>query len=69
MVHMMISILIPTKNEPLINDLIEELHKQIKQHHEIVVVDKSDKSPFIKNARYVRQKSDGLGLMTCFTRL
>jgi len=59
---MKISVLIPTKNEPLINELIEEIHLVLKNfNHEIIVIDKSDVVPDIKNAKLVIQKSDGLG--------
>ncbi len=57
----MISIIIPTKNEPYINELIEDIHKKFKENHEIIVVDKSDFTPKIKGARLVLQKSNGLG--------
>jgi len=59
---MKISVLIPTKNEPLINELIEEVHRVLKNfEHEIIVIDKSDVRPNIKDANLVIQKSDGLG--------
>jgi dolichol-phosphate mannosyltransferase len=59
---MKISVLIPTKNEPLINELIEEIHKILKNYdHEVVVIDKSDVKPKINNAKLLIQESDGLG--------
>lgn len=59
---MKVSVLIPTKNEPLISKLIEEVHKSLKKFdHEIIVIDKSDNLPKIKNAKLIIQKSDGLG--------
>jgi dolichol-phosphate mannosyltransferase len=59
---MRISILIPTKNESLINKLIEEIHGVLRNfNHEIIVIDKSDVKPNIRNAKLVIQKSDGLG--------
>ncbi len=59
---MEISVLIPTKNEPLINEFIEEVHKTLKNfEHEIIVIDKSDVKPKIWNAKLIIQKSDGLG--------
>jgi len=59
---MKVSVLIPTKNEPLINKLIEKVHKAlINYNHEVVVVDKSDKVPKLIGGRVVRQKSNGLG--------
>lgn len=59
---MKISILIPTKNEPLINELVEEIHNTLNSHeHEIIVIDKSDITPNIVGATLVRQNSNGLG--------
>ncbi len=57
----MISIIIPTKNEPLINQLIQDIHKKVRISHEIIVIDKSSKRPLIKGARLIIQKSSGLG--------
>jgi len=57
----MISILIPTKNEPYINNLIKDIHRKIKISHEIIVIDKSDKKPKIIGAKLLLQKSNGLG--------
>ncbi len=59
---MKISILIPTKNEPIINELIENIHKVLQNYdYEIIVIDKSDTPPQLKNAKLILQKSDGLG--------
>jgi len=59
---MITSVIIPTKNEPLINELISEIHNVLKNiNHEIIVVDKSDKVPEINGAKLIIQKSDGLG--------
>jgi len=59
---MRISILIPTKNEPLIDELIEEIHQVLeKLEHEIILIDKSGIRPKIKDAKLVLQRSDGLG--------
>jgi len=58
----MISILIPTKDEPFVNKLICEIHKELKNiRHEVIVIDKSKIPPKMRNARIVIQKSDGLG--------
>jgi len=58
----MITVILPTRNEPLINELIEEVHGVLKgKEHEIVVIDLSDVPPEIKGARFFRQKSKGLG--------
>ncbi len=59
---MKISVLIPTKNEPLISELIIEIHRVLKKfEHEIIIIDKSDITPNIKNAKLIIQKTDGLG--------
>lgn len=57
----MISIIIPTKNEPYINYLIRDIHNRVREKHEIIVVDKSDTKPKITGAKLIIQKSDGLG--------
>lgn len=57
----MISIIIPTKNEPYINQLIEDIRAKVKEEHEIIVVDKSDSPPKLARARLLLQKTDGLG--------
>jgi dolichol-phosphate mannosyltransferase len=57
-----VSIIIPTKNEPYIQELVERIHKTLsKFDHEIIVVDKSEIIPKIKGAKVIRQKTDGLG--------
>ena len=58
---MFISIIIPTKDEPAIQQLIDEINITIKQNHEIIIVDKSTSKPKIKGAKVVSQRSDGLG--------
>jgi len=59
---MIVSIIIPTKNEPLINEFIEEVHRVLKNFkHEIIVVDKSNVTPCVKGAKLIIQKTDGLG--------
>ena len=61
---MEVSVLIPTKNEPLVNELIRELHTQLQQYdHEIIVIDKSSSPPKIDDTKtkLVIQQSDGLG--------
>jgi len=57
-----VSVIVPIKNEPHINEHVNEVHKALsKIEHEIIVVDKSNKPPKIKDAKLVIQKSDGLG--------
>jgi dolichol-phosphate mannosyltransferase len=59
---MKISVIIPIKNEPLINELIKEVHRNLIDYkHEIIIIDKSDKKPNIIDAEFFSQKSDGLG--------
>ncbi len=58
---MLISIIIPTKNEPYINRLVKNIHKKVWENHEVIVVDKSDITPKITGAKLLRQKSDELG--------
>jgi len=59
---MRVSILIPTKNEPFINTLIERVHGVLRDvDHEIIVIDKSDAPPKTTNAKFIPQKSNGLG--------
>lgn len=57
----MISVLIPTKDEPLIQDLVNKINKVLKEKHEIIIIDKSSVTPKVKNAKVIKQKSDGLG--------
>lgn len=58
---MFVSIIIPTKDEPAIQKLIDEINKTIKQKHEIIIVDKSKFKPNIQDAKLISQRSDGLG--------
>jgi dolichol-phosphate mannosyltransferase len=59
---MFVSVIIPTKNEPAISIVVKEVNKYLKNiKHEIIIVDKSNITPTIKNAKVLRQKSDGLG--------
>jgi dolichol-phosphate mannosyltransferase len=57
----LLSILIPTKNEPMIQKLVNRLNKTIKRKHEILIIDKSSRKPKVRGAKVIRQKSDGLG--------
>ncbi|NIP40972.1 MAG: glycosyltransferase [Candidatus Aenigmarchaeota archaeon] len=58
---MPVSIIIPTKNEPSIQELVDEIGREIEQKHEIIIIDKSEKKPRVKGASVYAQKSDGLG--------
>jgi glycosyltransferase involved in cell wall biosynthesis len=57
----MISIIIPTKNEPYIGELVSDINRIIAQKHEIIIVDKSSDQPKVSGARVIKQKSKGLG--------
>ena len=57
----MLSILIPTKDEPLIQKLVYKINKTIKRKHEIIIIDKSSRKPRVRGAMVLRQKSEGLG--------
>jgi len=64
----MISILLPTRNEPLAHILvgrIREIMKKISEPYEIVAVDKSDDGTYERLYKMkvvvIRQKSEGLG--------
>lgn len=58
---MFVSIIIPVKDEPAIQGLIDDINKSIKYNHEIIIIDKSRAKPEVKNAILISQKSDGLG--------
>jgi glycosyltransferase involved in cell wall biosynthesis len=58
---MFVSIIIPTKDEPDIQELIDEIKREIKQNFEIIIVDESKVKPIIEGAKVISQKSDGLG--------
>jgi dolichol-phosphate mannosyltransferase len=57
-----ISIIIPTKDEPYIQELVKRIHKVLSSiNHEIIIVDKSKITPKVKEAKVIKQKTDGLG--------
>jgi len=58
---MLISIIIPIKDEPAIQGLVDTINSMIMQNHEIIIVDKSKVKPNIKDAQLLTQESDGLG--------
>ena len=57
----MISILIPIKNEPYINKLVDNIRKVVKREHEIIIIDKSKVQTNIPGVKIIRQISRGLG--------
>ena len=58
---MLTSIIIPTKDEPTIQELVDNINATIKENHEILIVDKSRTAPKVKGAEVMIQRSDGLG--------
>src|SRR3972149_8760921 len=57
----MLSIIIPTKEEPGIQNLVDKINEIIKQPHEIIIVDESKIQPSVAGARLLKQQSHGLG--------
>ncbi|MEM5805443.1 MAG: glycosyltransferase [Candidatus Aenigmatarchaeota archaeon] len=57
----MISVIIPTKNEPYVKYLVKEIKKTLKRDFEIIIVEASNKLPKIKNVKVIKQKGTGLG--------
>jgi dolichol-phosphate mannosyltransferase len=57
----MISILIPTMNEPYIQELVNRINSVVRKKHEIIVIDKSSVTPKLCGAKVIRQRSSGLG--------
>jgi dolichol-phosphate mannosyltransferase len=58
----MISVILPTKEEPGIQKIVDEINEVLdNMKHEILVVDKSVVLPKVKGAIVVRQVGDGLG--------
>ena len=58
---MIVSIIIPIKDEPAIQELINDINNKIKENHEIIIVDKSSVEPKIEGAKVIAQSSNGLG--------
>ena len=56
-----LSIIIPTKNEKYIQHLVNDINITIDFPNEIIIVDKSDILPSVKNVHVILQESDGLG--------
>jgi len=57
----MISVVIPTRDEPYAQTLVDNINNEIQQEHEIIIVDKSSVTPTIRGAKVVTQQSSGLG--------
>lgn len=58
----MISVILPTKDEPGLQRLADEIHDVLSgMKHEIIVVDKSKAPPKVKGAKVFVQEGDGLG--------
>ena len=59
---MQVSVIIPSKNEPLLGELTERIHKALSNtKHEVVIIEKGDKLPIVKGAKIFKQLHDGLG--------
>lgn len=57
-----VSIIIPTKEEPYIQELVNRIYKTLSGFDfEIIIVDKSKVTPKVKRAKVIKQKSNGLG--------
>lgn len=58
----MISVILPTKEEPGLEKLVESINEALDNiKHEIIIIDKSKVIPKVKDAKVYRQVSDGLG--------
>jgi len=64
----LISILLPTRNEPLVHVLVDDIRKvmeEVSEPYEIVAVDRSDDGTYERlngmNVTVIRQKGEGLG--------
>jgi len=61
LMSMRVSIVIPTKDEPRIQELVNEINDNLQDFdHEIIIVDKSKKKPSLKGAIVIEQKTAGL---------
>jgi len=59
---MFVSVIIPSWDEPLLNDLAREIHNELSGvKHEIIIVEKGAVLPKIDGARVYKQRSSGLG--------
>jgi dolichol-phosphate mannosyltransferase len=58
---MAVTVIVPTKDEPALQDLVDEINKYIKQKHDILIIDKSQVTPSVVGAKVIPQNSDGLG--------
>ncbi len=59
----LLTVIIPTMNEPLIANLVARVHESLHfVDHEVVVVDKSKDMIELRSAEVVRQRSKGLGM-------
>ncbi len=58
----LLSVVIPTRNEPRIRELVADVHEALSfVRREIIVVDKSRESPNLDLALVITQRSTGLG--------
>ncbi len=57
-----VSVIIPTKEEPLLQNLINDVNSTLASRpHEVIVVDKSKEAPKVIGASLIPQQSEGLG--------
>lgn len=56
-----LSVIIPTKDEPYIRELVSQIGRVVPVPHEILVVDKSAFTPSVPGAIVIKQTTDGLG--------
>ncbi len=58
----LVSVIIPTKEEPLLQTLIDDVNLTlVGRPHEVIIVDKSKVAPPINGAILILQQSEGLG--------
>lgn len=58
----MISVILPTKEEPGVARLVEQIGEVLgRLPHEVIIVDKSKVTPKVKGATVIRQTGEGLG--------
>ena len=58
---MRVSIIIPTKDEPNVQELVDEVNRELRNvKHEVIVVDKSERDLKLRGANVLKQRSKGL---------
>ena len=60
--HTFVTVIIPTKEEPLLQKLIDDVNLTLDSSpHEVIIVDKSKVAPTVNGASIILQQSTGLG--------